>query len=69
MRLLKRGVHFVSQETDKPMLQEEIPLVVMNLTPHGLQLAASAAFRLLQSWGYSINQAFELLGETPKENQ
>ena len=69
MSILKRGVRFTSQETDKPMLKEEVPLVVMNLTTRGLRLAAAAGFGLLQSWGYSINQAIELLGgaAAPKE--
>jgi hypothetical protein len=66
MNLLKRGVRFTSQETDTPMLREEVPLVIMNLTPRGLRLAAAAGFGLLQARGYSINRALELLGDTPK---
>ena len=71
MNIIKRGVRFMSQETDKPMIVEEVPFIVNNLTPQGLRLAAIASFSLLQSWGYSLNQAIELLGgaetEAPKE--
>jgi hypothetical protein len=67
MKLLKRGVRFVSQDTDLPLLKEEVPLIIMNLTPAGLERAAMAGFHFFQTMGYSINQVLELLGDMPKE--
>jgi hypothetical protein len=67
VNLLKRGVHFVSQDTNEPLLQEEIPLVVMHLTPVGRERAALVGMHYFQTMGYSLNQALELLGDTPKE--
>jgi hypothetical protein len=57
----------MSQDTDEPLLREEVPLVVWSLTPAGKERAALAGFHYFQAMGYSLNQALELLGDTPKE--
>jgi len=69
MSLLKRGVLINVHEADTPMTREDIPLVVMNLSPHGLRLAAAVGLNVLQGWGYSLNQALAVLGGTPKERK
>jgi len=67
VNLFKRGFRFAGQKTDKPLNTEEISFVVVNLTQHGLQLVAALGLHLWQDCGCSLNQVFELLGETPKE--
>jgi hypothetical protein len=67
VNLLKRGVRFTSQDTNEPLLQEEVPLIVLNLTPAGRERAALAGIHYFQTMGYSLNQALEILGDTPKE--
>jgi hypothetical protein len=59
----------MSQDTGEPLLQEEVPLVVMHLTPAGRERAALAGMNYFQAMGYSLNQALELLGDTPKEKR
>jgi hypothetical protein len=50
------------------MLREEVPLILANLTPQGRSRAAMVGFHYLQTLGFSINRALELLGDTPKEH-
>jgi hypothetical protein len=69
MSVLKKGVRFVSQDTDLPMLEEEIPFLVLNLTPAGMRSAAIVGFHCLQRQGYSINKVLEILDEKPKEKK
>ncbi|MDR2020500.1 MAG: hypothetical protein LBQ14_07025 [Treponema sp.] len=66
MSILKRGVRFMSQDTDYPIMEEEIPFIILNLTPTGMQRLAIVGLQYLRSLGYSINQALELLGDKPK---
>ncbi|MDR2144609.1 MAG: hypothetical protein LBP29_09595 [Treponema sp.] len=47
------------------MLKEEVPLIITNLTPAGLERAAVAGFHFLQTMGYSLDEALEVLGDTP----
>jgi hypothetical protein len=67
VRVLKKGVRFVSQDTGLPLLEEEIPFVITSLTPTGMRRAAELGFILIQRQGFSLNQALDILGDTPKE--
>ena len=67
MSILKKGVRFTSQDTDYPMLEEEIPFIVLNLTPTSMQRLAIVGLQYLRGMGYSINQTLTFLGDTPKE--
>ncbi|MDR2186374.1 MAG: hypothetical protein LBO80_12025 [Treponema sp.] len=67
MSILKKGVRFTSQDTGYPIMEEEIPLIILNLTPIGLQRLAIVGLQYLRGMGYSINQALEILGDAPKE--
>jgi hypothetical protein len=69
MSVLKKGVRFVSQDTNLPMLDEEVPFIITSLTPTGLRRAAIVGFACMQARGYSINQALEILGDKPKEKK
>jgi hypothetical protein len=67
MTILKKGVRFISQDTGNPMLEDEVPFIIKNLTPKGMRCAAILGFVHLQRQGYTLNKALEILGETPKE--
>jgi len=67
MNIFKRGRRFTRQETAQKLNTEELSFVVANLTQHGLQLVAALGLSLWQDCGCSLNEMFELLGETPKE--
>lgn len=67
MSILKKGVRFTSQDTGEPMVRDEIPLLVNNLTSTGMRRAAICGLCLMYQQGYSINAALEILGDTPKE--
>jgi hypothetical protein len=65
--VLKRGVRFASQDTGEPMAEDEVPLVIENLTPAGMRRAAIVGFVHLQRHGYTLDKAQEILGDKPKE--
>jgi hypothetical protein len=67
--ILKKGVRFASQDTNNPMLEEEIPLIVCNLTPKGIHRAALVGFCYMRQQRYSVNKVLEILGGKPKEQQ
>jgi hypothetical protein len=69
MNILKRGVRFASQDTDFPILEEEIPLIVINLTPAGMRRLAILGLHYLRGMGYSINKALEILGDKPPKEK
>jgi hypothetical protein len=69
MSVLKKGVRFASQDTDFPMLEEEIPLLTVNLTPAGIRNAALVGCFYLRQQGYSINKVLEILDTKSKERQ
>jgi hypothetical protein len=69
MNILKRGVRFISQDTGEPMVEDELPLVVNNLTPAGMRRAAIVGVCQMCREGYSVNGLLELLGDKPKEKQ
>jgi hypothetical protein len=69
MSVLKNGVHFISQDTDCPITQEEIPFIISNLTFVGMRRAAIIGFVYLQQNGYTLNEALDTLGENLKERE
>jgi hypothetical protein len=67
--ILKKGVRFLSQDTNNPLTWDELPFLVDNLTPAGMRRAAVFGVCGMCLKGYSVNEVLEILGDEPKENQ
>jgi hypothetical protein len=65
--ILKKGIRFTSQDTGRPLLEEEIPFVITSLTNAGMRAAAEVGFYYLHKQGFSLDQALDILGN-PKES-
>jgi hypothetical protein len=62
MSILKKGVRFNSQDTGAAITGDEIPFIVMNLTPSGMKKAAFIGFQYMKALGFSIDKALEVMG-------
>ena len=62
MSLLKKGVRFNSQDTGATLTDDEIPFIIMNLTPSGMKKAAIIGFQYMRFLGFSLNKALEIMG-------
>jgi hypothetical protein len=67
MSLLKKGVRFISQDTNTPMTLNEIPFIFQELTPKAIQNAALFGLTWMMRQGMTLNQALDLLDDKPKE--
>jgi hypothetical protein len=67
MNILKKGVRFVSQDTNTPISQKEIPFILEKLTPMGLRRAALVSLILMKNLGMTLNQALDILDDKPEE--
>jgi hypothetical protein len=68
MSIFKKGVRFISQDTNEPIQEEEIPFILSNLTSAGLLRAAMVGFAFMHAQGFSINRALEVMSTNEKED-
>jgi hypothetical protein len=67
-RILKKGVHFFSQDTNTPLLEAEIPSLLTNLTRYGVHRAALAGLQYMRFQGMTINKILDILGDSKEKN-
>ncbi|MDR0878959.1 MAG: hypothetical protein LBN21_13000 [Treponema sp.] len=69
MKILKKGIRFFSQDTGTPMLEAEIPSLILNLTRGGMYRAALVGLCAMHEKGLTISQVLNILDNKPKEKK